>query len=562
MLCLCHSTRFWSEENCGRCGINNSMFSVAILTGVYSYIIFLLGLVGYLYKENVILVTALYFFSIFLFYKTTIFRNLGIILPFISKIKKSKLAYCLTLLIIVQILVNLIGVLGPELAFDALWYHLTLPKIYLLNHSIDYISGGLLYYSTTPKLTEMLYVAGLSFGNEVFAKFIHFSFGIILLFALYKLSAKFFSTKLALLVCVIFYSNLVVGWLSVSAYVDLARTFFEIMTLWGFMNWREKGQEKWIIISAIMLGLAISTKLLAIGSLFIFTILITYFYIGSFKFKWKSLIVNILVYWCFSLLISLPWFAFSYVNTGNPVYPFFTHIYPINLGSDLINPIKFTSDIWNVFIKNADPISPIYIIFLAVVLFLYKKLPHKIKVVYLYSFLAILVWYITPRTGGGRFILPYLPAFSILVVYVLTIMKNISFRKIFITFIIFISLFSILYRFEANLKYIPVIFGHQSKSDFLTKNLNFSFGDFYDTDRYFEKSIKAGDKVLLYGFHNLYYFNFSFIDSSWVKKGDIFNYVAVQGNNLPERFKMWNLIYRNEKTSVKLYSAGGIKWTY
>ena len=76
------------------------------------------------------------------------------------------------------------------------------------------------------------------------------------------------------------------------------------------------------------------------------------------------------------------------------------------------------------------------------------------------------------------------------------------------------------------------------------------------------KKIRSEDMVLLYGFHNLYYINFPFIDSSYVKKGDVFNYIAVQGNNLPKRFKIWSLIYYNDKTNVKLYSAGGLKWTY
>ena len=128
--------------------------------------------------------------------------------------------------------------------------------------------------------------------------------------------------------------------------------------------------------------------------------------------------------------------------------------------------------------------------------------------------------------------------------------------------VIFFSLFSIIYRFGANLKYIPVIIGQQSKSDFLAKHLNFSFGDFYDTDMYFEKNIKTSDIVLLYGFHNLYYVDFPFIDSSWAKKGDRFNYIAIQDSIIPERFKYWNLIYYNSKTDVKVYSLGGIKWTY
>lgn len=137
-----------------------------------------------------------------------------------------------------------------------------------------------------------------------------------------------------------------------------------------------------------------------------------------------------------------------------------------------------------------------------------------------------------------------------------------DFRSVLISVIIIVSIISVLYRGAANIKYIPVVLGIQTKNDFLSKSLNFSFGDFYDTDGYFKTYIKATDKVLLYGFHNLYYVDFPFIDSSWVKKGDSFNYVAVQNTTLPKRFKDWDLVYQNLKTSVKIYSKGEIKWSY
>ena len=67
--------------------------------------------------------------------------------------------------------------------------------------------------------------------------------------------------------------------------------------------------------------------------------------------------------------------------------------------------------------------------------------------------------------------------------------NNIFLRKIFIAFIISISLFSITYRFGANFKYIPVIMGVQSKRRrclvlSLTSGFSFKDGSFfhpYDT---------------------------------------------------------------------------------
>lgn len=520
----------------------------------------MIGLLGLIYKQNIIVVSAIYIFSVFYIYKKNLKAGFLKALKSFKEIKTDLLGSISLLILVSQAAVNLVGVMGPELGFDALWYHLVIPKLYLESYSIFYIPGGLLYYSAMPKLAEMLYVAGLVFGNEIFAKLIHFSFGILSLVALYKLSHKFFSMKWALLVCVVFYSNLVVGWQSITAYIDLSRTFFEIMALWGFINFIEKVEplprfnlerNKWLAISAIMLGLAISIKLLAIGSLVIFSILIIYFSIKMPSFKLKSLFTNILVYWWVTLLIPLPWFIFSYINTGNPAYPFFSNIYPVEFNFSLINPLNLS-----------DPINPLYVILAPIGLLFFNKQEQRIKIISLYAILTYVVWQLTPNTGGGRFLLPYLPAFSILSVWVISKIWKLKIRPIILGFVIFFSLFSIVYRFGANSKYIPVVVGIQSKSDFLTKNLNFSFGDFYDTDGYFRKNIKDNDKVLLYGFHNLYYVDFPFIDSSWVKKGDEFNYIAVQNSNLPKRFSSWNRIYYNPLTHVKLYSQGGKKWIF
>lgn len=530
------------------------MFTLALLIGIYSYLIFLLGLLGLLYKLYIVLLTVAYFAILTYLNREILIRTtlqyFNVLKKTSQLIKRRPFIKFLMIIISLQAVVNFTGVLGPELGFDALWYHLTLPKMYLENHSIFYIPGGLFYYSSMPKLTEMLYISALAFGNETIAKLIHFSFGILTLIVLFKISRKFLSKIFSLLAVILFYSNPIVGWISTTAYIDLARTFFEVMALWAFLEWQEKKKQKLLVASAILLGLAISTKLLAIGSLLIFSALIVYV---SFTLRKKISFAarNIVIYWCFALFISLPWFIFSFVHTKNPVYPFFTNIYPVVFNFNLINSLNLS-----------DSISLLYIIMLPVALLYYKKFTSAIKRILLFSFLAVIVWYLTPQTGGGRFILPYVPAFSIVSVVVIDKIRKLKIKKLFIASIILFSVFLITYRVLANSKYISVILGKDTKTQFLSNHLNFSFGDFYDTDGYFAKKIKPKDTVLLYGFHNLYYVNFPSIDSSYVKKGDMFNFIAVHGNNLPKRFKFWNLIYYNEKTNVKLYSIGGLKWIY
>jgi hypothetical protein len=535
------------------------MFVVAVFIGLYSYSIFFLGIFGLLTELNIQILTTIWLALILLIERIVLYKFIVKVKNFrFVLIKKYTVIYLLIFLITLLAIVNLIGALGPEIAFDALWYHLTLPKLYLQHGAIYHIPGGLLYYSDMPKLGEMFYVGALSFGNVIFAKLVHYIFGILISIILYKFSRKFFNQSIAFVIVVIFYSNLVVDWESITAYIDLIRTFFEFLSLWGLLNWYESQKSSWLVICAVMMGFAITTKLLAIGSFLILLALIIAISVLKRK-SLKELLLESLVFAICTFIIPLPWFIFSYIHTGNPVYPFFTKTYEITASSP--NPINLFIDLWDLFIHSADPISPVYLVFLPLLFVYYGKMRKEIKIIIWYCGLSLILWYFTPRTGGGRFIIPYLPAFSLISGAIYSeIRKRIDTESKYLAnllfiVIIFVAFISIGYRGVANKRYIPVILGKETKQEFLANNLNFHFGDFYDIDGYFAQHIKQNDMVLLFGFHNLYYIDFPFIDESWANKGDLFNYVAVQNTKLPSRFRDWHLVYSNDKTMVQLYRA-------
>jgi 4-amino-4-deoxy-L-arabinose transferase-like glycosyltransferase len=413
------------------------MFTLAVLIGIYSYLIFGLGLLGLLYP-------------VYIFWLTVEFGAIVLLLiRYKFSIDPIRHIWLLSLIGILA-LVNLVGALGPELGFDALWYHLTIPKIWLQNHHIYFIEDARYYYSVMPKLVDILYIPALALGSEITAKLIHFGFGILTLVAVYKLSRTWLDEKYSLLACVIFYSNLVVGWQSTTAYIDLGRTFFEVLAFLLLVN-------KKIFQSAVVLGLAVATKLLAFGSLPIFLIILI-----MQKYSWKSLLL-------FSVIVSivpLPWFIFSWVTTGSPVYPFLTelHIYSTRLISDVIA----------VFTRLPDPINPVYFMVLPLVIFYFKKLPNLITV---YSLLTLLVWWIIPRTGGGRFILPYLPVWSVLATVSISNINDQTLKKLLVVLVCMVAAISLIYRGMANVKYVPVLLGWQTREAFLDIYLNMDFGD-------------------------------------------------------------------------------------
>lgn len=518
------------------------MFSLALSLGIYSYLIFLLGAVGFLNRNAIFFVTsACIFYCVFLCRKKILS---------LKKTKKIKSKNVKIIAIITSIaFINLIGALGPELAFDALWYHLTIPKIWLQNEQITYIPGGLFYYSAMPKLVDIMYISAIALQGQTFAKLIHYSFGILISITLYKASRKYLTQKEALLTVLVFYSNLVVAWESITAYIDLGRTFFELLAFLYIIEYSKDFSTKNVVKSSIMLGLALSTKIISLSTLPVIFIVMHFLHYKKNK-SYFLFFKNIFVYTIVCLVIPLPWFLFSFANTGSPIFPFFTDSYQIASPLTLPSPQMLIDRI----LFSPDPISPIYVTVAPVIALLFKKLNIAGKAMCIYSLFAVTLWLLIPHTGGARFLMPYLPILSIVTVITLKKVNNSMIKKMIYISIIFLSLTTIMYRAVANAKYVPVVLGIETQQNFLTKNLNYNYGDFYDTDGYFKKTITDEDKVLISEIHNLYYVEFPIHHTSFSVPDDTYNYFLTKSGNIPpERYKDWTKVYENSHTHVVLY---------
>lgn len=536
------------------------MLSFGLAVGFLSLYIYFLGLIGQLYYLYILLGAIT-----FVLYCLNLLLQSRFNFSSLLSIFQKKLSVLLILFLFLLGIINLIGVFGPEIGFDALWYHLTLPKIFLAEHRIYYIPGNLLYYSVMPKLAEMLYIVGLTFFDERAAKAIHFLFGLGVLFVLYKLSRKYLSVELALATCLLFYSNLLVLWESSSSYIELIWTFFEVCMVWCFVHLVKSNEKRWFVWLGMMCGLAISTKLIALRSIFL---LFCLYFLTTKKIMFsKTALSKYGLFASMAFLLPAPWFVFAFLTTGNPVYPLFSsqlsYVSEIMISSQLLNPVHFVKTFFNTFLFSADPISPLYLLFFPTIFITYKKMKQHEKILVWYCLGGFLLWYITSGVEGTRILLPYLPIFSLVTVisvgYMLKVTWIRNYRIIFLVLLLITSLGSLGYRIAANAKYIPYLLGKESKAEFLTKHLDFSFGDFYDIDGYFKKTITQKDRVLLYGFHNLYYIDFPFIHHSYVKVGDTFNYIAVQNGEIPEQYKGWKKIYTNPTTKVSLFTNSK-KW--
>lgn len=391
--------------------------------------------------------------------------------------KLNKLDKLFLILLILQALVNLIAVFGPELGFDALWYHLTEAKLFLQNRSIAPIPGNLLYWSGLPRLGEIFFMF-------LPAKLVHWSFGIFSAYLVFRLGG--------LTSALLFYTTLLVGWLSTTAYVDL------ITTAWLLLAVYWSG-----IKQGLAIALAAATKLQAL----VLGLAIT------------------LIPW--GILGVLPFAIINYLSTNNPFYPFGE-----NFGFEqewFFNGFAYwLSRPLRLFFDPAFRVGPIILL-----VFLLKPKFNKTLI------LSFLIWFLLPGTDFGRF--------ALFPLALLAIAAGKSRSRLAVFLIIIQALVGISGRAWANSKYLK-------PDNFLCNNLKFHYGDWYDCDSWFKTNLKPTDKVLIYNIHNLYYVDFPYDHESWASPNTHYTHILMGDNMaLPEKYGYLPLIYQNPLTRVKLY---------
>lgn len=110
-----------------------------LLWGFLGLTLFFIGLAGLYYRGMIIFVLFLTcIFSIYIGKKIKIGQDLRVFFKNTrSFFRKDLISLIFLLAIFAFLLIDFFAALAPELGYDALWYHLTLPKIWLMNHQID-----------------------------------------------------------------------------------------------------------------------------------------------------------------------------------------------------------------------------------------------------------------------------------------------------------------------------------------------------------------------------------------------------------------------------------------
>ena len=217
----------------------------------------------------------------------------------------------------VFLFVGFLLALAPEHQYDAVWYHLGLPRLWLE-------SGGLVfmpteYVSLYPMTWELIYTLGMGVGGPGAAKLLHFAALPLSAAVVAALARRATPSVPPLLPVAIFVSIPTVLWEATTAYIDLALTFHVSLLLFAIIRFVDTRRDVWLWLGAVNLGMALATKHLA---LMVVPLVVPGLVLAMRRAdgRWSAGVRPALILLS-GVALAVPWYVRSYLETGNPVFP-------------------------------------------------------------------------------------------------------------------------------------------------------------------------------------------------------------------------------------------------
>lgn len=231
----------------------------------------------------------------------------------------------------VLLIIFFINCMSPETRHDPYDYHLPIPTIYLAKQRIVEIPWHV--FSYMPKNVEILYGFALAIGNDSLCKLIHLLFGCACAFTVATFTRRLAGHTEQLFAALLIVSLPLFGFLATSSYVDLGKSFWELLALYClYFVWDHREaryQSLYLILSALFAGMALGAKYVSY-LIFLppYALLIAIVCARRIR-RWPAWTLPAAAVALFAPLSV--WFFTNWSWTGNPMYPLFPSIFGMHI---------------------------------------------------------------------------------------------------------------------------------------------------------------------------------------------------------------------------------------
>ena len=302
-------------------------FAIAAGNAVYSTALFVLCLVRAYFAPGVLLATLALILLSFWVLRKRLSADLRQILAGFS----GKAALTILFFFAITLPGFLLSGLPPFFK-DTLIYHLYIPKLMIEARTFVDIPG--LSNTYFPLGMELIYGIGLMVDRPEISRLLHFGYFWLLLYTTYRVGNRFgkWGGPVAAMITALTPSMQVVAtW----GYIDLALAFMTLVVICGFCDRRLIEQTGGPVLVGLLLGFTLWMKFLSLylagyGAVLLFVAL------TDNGFKPVPALKKLLATLVTAGVFASPFYLKNLIQTGNPVFPYFTNIFG---GAGLWDPL-------------------------------------------------------------------------------------------------------------------------------------------------------------------------------------------------------------------------------
>ncbi|MDW8322024.1 MAG: hypothetical protein RMM08_11755, partial [Armatimonadota bacterium] len=383
-------------------------FGLALSTGVLSYLTLLAGLLGRLERGMLWLLFAGILVAGGQAWRRTRALHVHTSTSFLSR------RLVLPLGLLAALALPMVASPPAATDWDGLSYHLAAPAIWLREGRIGYIP--FMHHSNFPFVIEMQYLWAMGVGMGAGgAKVFHWATLLLVVAGTLAFACRAGFNGFWAAISLI--SVPVVLWESTVAYADLATTAYTLLCL--LAAWSASGEKDvsarrgWLAMAGLMGGLALGTKMTALGSMGLLAVLLFWESVRQRQIRLTEIVLCMGV----AVAVGAPWYIKTYLYTGNPVYPFFYELFggrnwtaenariyreaqlAFGLGREphqlLLAPFNLTF-YWNRFFDPLPFVGSVGFVYLAglIPLFFVRCLPDSARWWVVFSLVSLVLWFV------------------------------------------------------------------------------------------------------------------------------------------------------------------------
>ena len=283
--------------------------------GVLAYLVFGLGLLGWLYRGVVLLVLAVLQVPCLSVWRALIDQARA--LP--SAVRRWPASTCGAIVLVLGWGPVWLQPLYPPTAWDATECHLAYAKVFLQHHRV--IFTPFLRHEVFPQLQEMLFTLMMLLFTDIAAQLVQFLMFALMAIALYAWGRRLGTPRIGWWAAALWCSHPLVVWLASAAMVDVGVALFVGMGACALWVWAASQQRPWLILAGVLGGCAAGSKYHGLFGIGGFGLVVLWYSLRRGRWADVALFLGV------ACAVAAPWYLRNVYYTGNPLFPFFARYF-------------------------------------------------------------------------------------------------------------------------------------------------------------------------------------------------------------------------------------------